>query len=202
MVTKGLTLVRERKAKRKKEASALGGPSESHYFYEYYVSFYQWNDAYVEGCGLGTWLVNFLCKFTSNLKKNPSVYNDTGILGAELIKDYMTSEYKANINSFEPLEKLFLSGFDYIYIITTTFDSKCRPNDNSIMLTVIFDEGFILTARPEKFLGKYEYYKTQMEENKKSFAEIDYGDDEVLKEGYFSEDQLLIKFLYDIQYYL
>jgi hypothetical protein len=82
-----------------------------------------------------------------------------------------------------------------VYIITISCDSNLGLNDKSIMLSVCYYREFILTARPEKFLEKYKYYTTQIEENKKSFAEISYDDDEVEKNGYLSEDQLLIEFL-------
>ncbi|EXX63901.1 uncharacterized protein OCT59_016094 [Rhizophagus irregularis] len=197
MGTSGLTIVRERKAKRGNKTSALGGPSESQYFYKYYVCIYQRYDGYVEGCGLGTWLVNFLCKFKDNLKNDPSSYLNTGSLGAKLINEFMTSEYDAHIIPIMSLKNLFAIPPDHTYIITTTLDSEF---DNSIMLSALHGDEIILTARPENFLGKYEYYDTlQKDKDKKSFTEIDYGD-EVVNEGYFSEDQLFNKFLKDIPF--
>ena len=61
-----------------------------------------------------------------------------------------------------------------------------------LMLTVI-DENIlaILTARPKKNIY---YCYEQMEEMKRSFAEINYGDDEVEEEGYLAEDKLLFEF--------
>ncbi|GBC07971.1 hypothetical protein RclHR1_07820006 [Rhizophagus clarus] len=197
MGTSGLTIVRKRKTKRNKEISVLGGPSESQYFYEYHVCIYQRYDGYVEGCGLGTSLVNFLCNFKDDLKNNPSAYLDTGLLAAKLIKDFMISEHDARIIPFMSLEKLFTIPPDFTYIITTTPNSEF---DNSIMLSMLSGKETILTARPEKFLGKYEYYCKQMKENKKSFAEVDYGDDEVVNEGYFLEDQLFTKFVKEIPF--
>ncbi|GBC07970.1 hypothetical protein RclHR1_07820005 [Rhizophagus clarus] len=192
MGTSGLTIVRERKAKQKNgETSVLGGPSESQYFYEYYIAVQQWH--------YGTWLVNFLCKFKDNLRNNSPAYLDTGLLAAKLIKDFMMSEYDARVIPFMSLEKLFTDPPDFTYIIITTSQSEF---DNSIMLSMLNFKEIILTARPEKFLGKYEYYCKQMKENKKSFVEIDYGDDEVINEGYFSEDQLFIKFVKDIPFIL
>ncbi|CAB4395794.1 unnamed protein product [Rhizophagus irregularis] len=195
MGTSGLTIVRERKAKRGNKTSALGGPSESQYFYEYYVCIYQWYDGYVEKFGLGTWLVDFLCKFKDNLKNNPASYLNTGSLGAKLIKEFMTSIPIERIIPIVSLKELFTMAPNYTYIITTTLDSKF---DNSIMLSVLYYDKIILTAKPEKFLGKYEYYYRQIDNlDKKSLTEIDYGD-EVVNEGYFSEDQLFNKFLNDI----
>ncbi|RGB31512.1 hypothetical protein C1646_763990 [Rhizophagus diaphanus] len=196
MGTTGLTIVRERKAKKGNKTSVLGGPSESQYFYEYYVCIYQLHDGYVEYCGLGTWLVNFLCKFKENLKND---LLNTGSLGAKLIKEFMTSEYvDAHIIPIMSLKKLFSIPPNHTYIITTTLDSEF---DNSIMLSALHGDKIILTARPENFLGKYEYYGTLQKDkgDKQSFTEIDYGD-EVVNEGYFSEDQLFNKFLSDIPF--
>ncbi|PKY52990.1 hypothetical protein RhiirA4_408752 [Rhizophagus irregularis] len=68
------------------------------------------------------------------------------------------------------------------------------------MLSALHGDKIILTARPENFLGKYEYFGTlQKDKDEKSFTEIDYGD-EVVNEGYFSEDQLFNKFLKDIPF--
>ncbi|CAB4489877.1 unnamed protein product [Rhizophagus irregularis] len=169
MGTSGLTIVRERKAKRGNKTSALGGPSESQYFYEYY--------------------------FKDNLKNNPASYLNTGSLGAKLIKEFMASIPIARIIPIVSLKELFTMAPNYTNIITTTLDSKF---DNSIMLSVLYYDKIILTAKPEKFLGKYEYYYRQIDNlDKKSLTEIDYGD-EVVNEGYFSEDQLFNKFLNDI----
>ncbi|GBB94785.1 hypothetical protein RclHR1_24100002 [Rhizophagus clarus] len=123
-----------------------------------------------------------------NLRNNSPAYLDTGIFAAKLIKDFMMSEYDACIISFMFLEKLFTDPPDFTYIITTTLQSEF---DNSNMLSMLNFKEIILTVRPEKFLGKYEYYCKQMKENKKSFVKINYGDDEVINKGYFSEDQLL-----------
>ena len=192
MGTHSIILVRERQPKGR-EISVLGGPSESQYFYEYYVCIYQHFDGYVEG-GVGEWLAKFLREFTRNLES--STYADTGLLGAKLIKGFYASEFKnPRLIPIMALKDMFQNDFEYAYIITTSYDSNHGINDKSIMLSVCDHNDFILTARPEKFLEKYTYYKSQMEEMKKSFAEISYGDDEVEKDGYLSEDQLLIEFL-------
>jgi hypothetical protein len=176
MGTHSITLIRERKPK-KKEMSVLGGPAESQYFYEYYVCIYQHFDGYIEG-GVGEWLAEFLYKFKQNLS-TLSNFVDAGLLGAKLIKAFYSSEFKNP--RLIPITNIFQSDYEYAYIITVSCDSNLGLNDNSIMLSAYRYEDHILTARPEKFL--------------KSFAENNYGDDEVEKNGYLLEDQLLIKFL-------
>ncbi|CAG8700743.1 uncharacterized protein OCT59_020010 [Rhizophagus irregularis] len=194
MGTRGVILIRTRKPKRK-EMSVMGEPAGSQYFYEYYVCIYQHFDGYVKG-GLGEWLANFLYEFTHNL----STYPDTGLLATRLIEGLYSSNFFVNprLVPIAPLEEMFHSDYDYVYIITVSCDSNLGLNDKSIMLSVCYYREFILTARPEKFLEKYKYYITQIKENNKSFAEISYDDDEVEKNGYLSEDQLLIKFLKEI----
>ncbi|RIA92188.1 hypothetical protein C1645_80625 [Glomus cerebriforme] len=188
MGTHSITLIRERSAKRK-EQSILGGPAGSQYFYEYYACIYQHFDGYVEG-GVGEWLASFLCNFLAE----KIIYVDAGLLGIRLIHAFSMSDFKnPRIIPITSLEELFkTSVYEYVYFITV--DSESSKSQYNIMLSVC-DGDFILTARPEKFLAKYKYYSTQMEEMKKSFAEINYGDDEVEKEGYLSEDLLLLEFL-------
>src|SRR3954447_4973005 len=67
MGTRSITLVRSRKPKEAGSAkkSALGGPAESQYIYEYFVCTYYQFDGNVE-YGMGEWLVNFLCEFINN----------------------------------------------------------------------------------------------------------------------------------------
>ncbi|RIA96650.1 hypothetical protein C1645_871897 [Glomus cerebriforme] len=195
MGTHSITVIRERSAKRK-EQSILGGPAGSQYFYEYYACIYQHFDGYVEG-GVGEWLANFLCNFTSNLAEK-DFHIDTGLLGTRLIHAFSMSNFKnPRFIPIASLEELFKTS-DYTYAYLITVDSESLGNQ-SVMLSVYVDD-FILTARPEKFLAKYKYYSEQMEKTKKSFAEINYGDDEVKKEGYFSEDLLLLGFLTKIRY--
>ncbi|GBB99243.1 hypothetical protein RclHR1_03460012 [Rhizophagus clarus] len=112
-------------------------------------------------------------------------------------------ECLAAIVPIKPLKNLFTILSHYTYIITTTFNSECHSDDNSIMLsmyTLLSGKKSIITARSEKFLKKYDYYHEQLKN--KSLEEIDYGDDEVAKGGYFSEDQLFIDFLKDIPFNL
>ncbi|CAB4440789.1 unnamed protein product [Rhizophagus irregularis] len=197
MGTHNVILIRTRKPKRKEMSVMMGGPAGSQYFYEYYVCIYQRFDGYVKG-GLGEWLANFLYKFTHNL----STYADTGLLATRLIEGLYSSNFFVTVPRLAPiapLEEMFHSDYDYVYIITVSCDSNLGLNDKSIMLSVCYYREFILTARPEKFLEKYKYYITQIKKNNKSFAEISYDDDEVEKNGYLSEDQLLIKFLKEIQ---
>lgn len=201
MGTHSIVLIRERKPKGR-EISVLGGPARSQYFYEYYVCIYLHFDGYVES-GVGEWLANFLHKFGkdfSSQKQSDSIistYADTGLLGAKLINGFYSSSkliMNPRLIPIESLENIFQNDFEYAYIITTSYDENYGINDKSIMLSVCDHKDFILTARPEKFVEKYTYYMEQMEKHKKSFAEINY-DDEVEKEGYLSEDQLLIEFL-------
>ncbi|RIA92877.1 hypothetical protein C1645_763800 [Glomus cerebriforme] len=196
MGTHSITIIRERSPKREKQ-SILGGPAESQYFYKYYACIYQHYDGYVEG-GVGEWLANFLCDLIRNfVATSPNnLCPETGILGAKLIHAFSTSDFtNPHLIPIASLEELFQSNYEYAYIITVDVNySGFLVNNQSITLSV-YDGDFILTARPEKFLAKYKYYKTQMEEMKNSFTEINYGDDEVEKEGYLSEDQLLIEFL-------
>ncbi|CAB4442784.1 unnamed protein product [Rhizophagus irregularis] len=199
MGTHSIVLIRERKPKRR-ETSLLGGPAGSKYFYEYYVCVYLHFDGYVEG-GVGEWLANFLRKFGQDCStQNDSMiqtYADTGLLGAKLINAFYSSSkliMNPRLVPIESLENMFQVDHEYAYIITTSYDENVGINDKSIMLSVCDNKDFILTARPEKFVEKYSYYMEQMEKNKKSFAEINY-DDEVEKDGYLSEDQLLIEFL-------
>jgi hypothetical protein len=195
MGTHSIILIRERQDKKNK-VSVLGGPDESRYFYEYYACIYQHYDGYVEG-GVGEWLANFLSKFIRNLS-TLNTYVDTGLFGAKLIEGFYSSPFNnPRLIPVGPLKKIFQSDYQYAYIITVSYSSYHGLNDKSLMLSVCHYKDFILTARPEKFLEKYKYYITQMEENKKSFAEISYDDEEVEKDGYLSEDQLLIKFLKD-----
>jgi hypothetical protein len=72
------------------------------------------------------------------------------------------------------------SDYALAYIITVDLNYH-----NSIMLSVI-DE-MILTARPNKFMRKFRHYSEQMEKLRKSFEEVDYGDDEVEEEGYLAD---------------
>ncbi|GBC04572.1 hypothetical protein RclHR1_05750004 [Rhizophagus clarus] len=191
MGTRAITLIRRRSAKRK-EKCLLGGSVKSQYFYEYYVCIYHHFDGYVVN-GLGEWLADFLQKFTKNL----STYVDTGILGAKLIEGLYSSSFSnIRLMCIDPLEEIFRADYSYAYIITVSYNSNHCFDNNSIMLSVFMNNNF-LTARPEKFLEKYIYYETQMEENGKSFAEISYDDVEVEKDGFLSEDQLLVEFLKD-----
>ncbi|GBC05740.1 hypothetical protein RclHR1_00640028 [Rhizophagus clarus] len=193
MGTHSIILLRERSTKRK-ETSFLGGPDESKYSYEYYVCIYQQYDGYVEG-GVGEWLADFLQKFTQDLS-TLTTFADAGLLGAKLIKAFYSSPFSnPRLEPIAPLEDIFQIDYDYVYIITVTYSSRHGMDDKSIMLSVCHYKDFILTARPEKLLEKYKYYVTQMEENKKSFAEISYDDEEVEKNGYLSEDQLLLEFI-------
>src|SRR6266496_5524543 len=193
MGTHSVTLVRERRAKKNRleQTSALGGPTDSKYFYKYYVCIYQHYDGYVRN-GVGEFLANFLCELIRDFK-NTSSYIDVGLIAAKVTNATFSMSERPRLIPIGPLRGL-LEDYEYAYIIT--INSEHQFNDNSIMLSVIYNE-FILTARPEKFLEKYEYYETKMEETDKSFeeinAKIDYGDNEVDKEGYFSEEQLLIK---------
>jgi hypothetical protein len=157
---------------------------------------YQHYDGYVEG-GVGEWLANFICEFIHEFT-NSTRWVNSGLLGAKLIKDFSsTDQFQApRLIPIKPLKEIFQNNYDYVYIVTYNMDESAdKINDKSIMLGVYEHGDYILTARPRKFLEKYQYYKTQMEEMGKSFVEIEYGDDEVKKEGYFSEDQLLVEFL-------
>ena len=198
MGTHSITLIRERYAKKNclDKTSTLGGPTESKYNYEYFVCIYHHYDGYVEG-GVGEWLAKFICKFISDYKTSKDSVS-SGAFGAKLIKAFFSmSEFQApRLMPIAPLKEIFQSDYAYAYIITLD-----RSNDwtgicnDSVMLSVYEPSDYILTARPEKFLEKYRYYKSQMEEMRKPFAEIDYGDNEVEKEGYLSEDQILLEFL-------
>lgn len=197
MGTRSIILIRERKPGRK-EMSVLGGPAGSKYFYEYYACIYQHYDGYVEG-GIGEWLADFLCEFIRNLPAL-ATYANAGLLGSKLVEGFYLSEFEhLRLIPAKPLKEIFKHAYEYAYIITVSSDSDRTLyglDDKSIMLSVYQYKDFILTARPEKFLDKYKYYMTQMEENKKSFGEISYDDDdEVDNDGYLSEDQLLIEFL-------
>jgi hypothetical protein len=149
---------------------------------------------------MGEWLADFLYKFThkDNLSNYKNTFVDPGHVGAKLIEGFYSSPFNNPLLiPICPLEEIFQSNYEYVYIITVSFDYNSLPglDDKSIMLSVCQYNDFILTALPVKFLEKYKYYITLMEENKKSFAEISYDDDEVEKDGYLSEDQLLIEFL-------
>ncbi|PKY16593.1 hypothetical protein RhiirB3_482785 [Rhizophagus irregularis] len=170
MGTRGVILIRTRKPKRK-EMSVMGGPAGSQYFYEYYVCIYQHFDGYVKG-GLGEWLANFLYEFTHNL----STYADTGLLATRLIEGLYSSNFFVNprLVPIAPLEEMFHSDYDYVYIITVSCDSNLGLNDKSIMLSVCYYREFILTARPEKFLENDIFNKSEQIVNglAKSFKKL------------------------------
>jgi hypothetical protein len=191
MGTRSITFIRKRIPKEVSSAkSSLGGP-DGQYIYEYFVCMYQQCDGYVRG-GVGEWLAEFLCKF---LHDYSSKYMDTGFLAAKFVKAYMEKDTYTQSKRLFPitsLEKMFRYDHQKAYIITT--DSTRKFFDNkSIMLTSIGN--CIITARPEKFMMKYLQCVERMEESRIPNEVIDYGDDEIEKEGYLAEDQLLSKFL-------
>src|SRR4051794_20095637 len=194
MGTSSITLVRARRAKEKDltEISEVGGPTEGQYNYDYLAFIYHHYDGYVES-GVGEWLANFICEFIHESTNSTIRWLHGGLFGAKLIKAFSsTNQFQApRLISIKSLKKIFQDNYDYVYIITYDNDeSVSNISDKSIMLGVYEHGDYILTARPGKFLEKYQYYKTQMEETRKSFVEIEYGDEEVKKEGYLSEDQL------------
>src|SRR5581483_9660069 len=197
-----------RKAK-KNRLSKLGGPTESQYYYQYFVCIWRRHDGYVIG-GIGEWLANFICKIIRDHSLDSSNYVCASTIAADLVAaTCLLSKFsfefdRSFIIPIDSLKNIFKVDYEYVYIVT--FEEFGKFCDKSIMLSVyehvVYQTGdYILTARPNKFLAKYKYYKTQMESGK-SFAEINYGDDEVEKEGYLLEDQLLVDYLktpgYDI----
>src|SRR5207249_2892314 len=145
---------------------------------------YHNHDGYVEG-GIGEWLAKFICEFISEFKDALDWIN-CGFFGAKLIKAFfsMNESQAPRIMPIRSLKEIFQSNYEYVYIITFNSDEIIHGKiiNKSVVLSVYEHKDYILTARPEKFLKKYQHYKTQMEEMRKSFAEIDYGDDEVEKE--------------------
>ncbi|GBC09841.1 hypothetical protein RclHR1_09150012 [Rhizophagus clarus] len=172
--------------------SFLGDPDESQYIYEYFVCMYQQCDGYVRG-GVGEWLAKFLCDF---LHDYSSRYMDTGFLAAKCVKEFM--EKDAVFKRLLPLASLKdMYRYDHqkAYIITT--DSTRKFFDNkSIMLTS--RGSCIITARPEKFMTIYYQNAKRIEESTTYDEVIDYGDEELEKDGYLAEDRLLGKFLNEI----
>ncbi|RIA97388.1 hypothetical protein C1645_854132 [Glomus cerebriforme] len=191
MGTRSITFIRKRIPKRACSATkrSLGGPDESQYIYEYFVCVYQHFDGYVEG-GLGEWLAEFLSKFISDFS---SVNLDAGFFAAKFVKDFMEKDDQhKTLYPIQPLQEMFRCDHQYAYIITVDSTRKFF-DDKSIMLSMY--SNCILTARPEKFMEKYKQVKNQIEESEIEYEVIDYGDEEVEKEGYLSEDRLLAKFL-------
>ena len=189
MGTRSITIVRKRRPKETPSVatSVLGGPTESQYIYEYYVCIYQHWDGYVEG-GVGERLAEFLCKYIHDSSSKPI---DTGLLAAKLVEEIVgknTHIFNFKLMPLAPLEDMFRC-YDYAFAYIITVDLNYH---NSIMLSVIDND--ILTARPNKFMRKFQHYSEQMEVLGKSFEKVDYGDDEVEEEGYLSEDKLLFKF--------
>jgi hypothetical protein len=191
MGTRSITFIRKRIPKEISSAtkSSLGGPDESQYIYEYFVCMYHHWDGYVRG-GVGEWLTEFLCKF---LHEYSSKYMDTGFLAAKFVKAFMEKEaqYK-RLLPLTSLEEMFRT-YDYhlAYIITT--DSTRKYFDNKSIMLTAYQGGNIITTRPEKFMTKYLQYEIQMEGG--LVKVIDYGDDEIEKEGYLAEDRLFLKFI-------
>lgn len=156
---------------------------------------YQQYDGYVRS-GVGEWLANFFCEF---LHDYSSRYMDTGFLAAKFVKDFM--EKDTNFKRLMPLaslKKMYRYDHQMAYIITT--DSTRKFFDNkSIMLTS--RGNCIITAWPEKFMTIYCQNANRIEKSIIPDEVIDYGDEELEKEGYLAEDQLLSKFLNEINNY-
>ncbi|RIA97385.1 hypothetical protein C1645_814084 [Glomus cerebriforme] len=191
MGTRSITLIRKRIPRDACSAtkSLLGGPDESQYIYEYYVCMYQQLDGYVEG-GVGEWLAKFLCEF---IREYSSMHMDAGFFTAKFVKDFMEKDKQHKfLCPLAPLEEMFQYGHQVAYIITIDATRQFF-DDKSFMLSVY--ENCILTARPENFMEKYKQCENQIKESEISCEVVDYGDDEVEKEGYLSEDRLLAKFL-------
>ncbi|RIA84190.1 hypothetical protein C1645_428732 [Glomus cerebriforme] len=196
MGTRSITFIRKRIPKRECSVTkrSLGGPDESQYIYEYFVCVYQQCDGYVEG-GVGEWLAEFLSKFIRDFS---SVHLDTGFFAAKFVKDFMEKDDQHKLLCpIAPLQEMFRHDHQLAYIITVDSTRKFF-DDKSIMLSMY--SNCILTARPEKFMKKYKQCENQIEESEIQYEVIDYGDEEVEKEGYLSEDQLLGKFLLKCNY--
>src|SRR2546430_668919 len=119
MGTNSVIMVRQRKAK-KNHLSKLGGPTESQYYYQYFVCIWRRFDGYVIG-GVGKWLTNFLCKIICDCSLNSSKYVDASILAAELVRDsFSLSEHQpyVYIMPIDSLKQMFKVDYEYVYIIT------------------------------------------------------------------------------------
>src|SRR3954454_4069755 len=84
MGTNSAIIVRQRKAKRNR-LSKLGGPTESQYYYQYFVCIWRRYDGYVMG-GVGEWLTNFLCKIIRDYSLDSSKFLNASTLASELVR--------------------------------------------------------------------------------------------------------------------
>uniref|UniRef100_U9V537 Uncharacterized protein n=1 Tax=Rhizophagus irregularis (strain DAOM 181602 / DAOM 197198 / MUCL 43194) TaxID=747089 RepID=U9V537_RHIID len=88
--------------------------------------------------------------------------------------------------------------YEYYVCIYQHFDGYVKGGLGEWLANFLYEFTHNLSTYPDTGLLATRLIEGLYSKNNKSFAEISYDDDEVEKNGYLSEDQLLIKFLKEI----